>query len=254
MKITFGLRKRVTAAALRSLVLSLILLSHVSASAHFIIQTVEAAKPGYFEARIAYPQFTDRSVLARLASRTVEAWAKEELNRWVRRTEESVKETGRPRTPNQYSASSEVTFYSSRLISVWIGIGEFQSGAAHPAPSALAFNFGVIDGKARRLVLGDLFRPGADYRRLIDRLLIAKLREYRARDVVEGRITTFDEIRLNDFVVARDGLAYQFLPGELASYSEGGTCVILTFRELGRTFRRELSLRPVAATRPWRCE
>ncbi|HET8679383.1 MAG TPA: RsiV family protein [bacterium] len=174
-------------------------------------------------------------------AKTIENWARKTLSWYIDTTgyEASLE---KPPCPYSFSATSEVHYFApSRLISVSIGTGQGGGGGAHPAHGFFAFNFGVIDGKATRLALRDMFRRGFAPRPLVTRLVTRKLREAGARDAVEGRMTLMAD-ELDNFFITRVGLTYAFMPGRLATYAEGPFEATLTISELGPNFRRELVL------------
>lgn len=244
-----SLQKTTTTLARCTLAVSLALLVCQGAGAATVIKTLKATRPGYYEAVVRYPQFTDRTPLVRLANREMERWARDDFQRWVGLTREYLRDAGKPDhpLPLTYSARPEVTYFSaSRLISMHIVASEY-GGGAHLVFGGRTFNYGLVDGKPKDLHLRDLFLPGTEYYRLVRGLIHRKLKETGAPGAVADyvkSIQSFPDYFLEDFLIGRDGLRYVFLPGSIATYADGSFEATLTIRELGSRFRKELLLGP----------
>lgn len=110
-------------------------------------------------------------------------------------------------------------------------------GGAHGISAYRVFNFGDTRGKARQLMLSDLFKKGSTYRSHVSNLLLAKLKEDDdATKVQAGEVKSFSDAQLNRFQVNSDGLTFLFDHFELAPYSNGRFKVKLTTEELGPDF------------------
>lgn len=185
---------------------ALVLLLAQPAHAATVIKTLRHEKAGAYTIEIKYPQFTEATPVARLANRTIDVWVRADVADFLKAAREAMAARQRLPGPYEYSGESRVTHARpARLISVLLDIDKF-TGGAHGTAWYVPFNFGVIDGKPKRLVLGDLFRPNSGHQRLVSNAVIAKLqKEEGATWVREGQMKSLSVDQLNRFSITPPG-------------------------------------------------
>lgn len=225
----------------KALVTVLCLLACSAVGAKTVIKTLQARKAGYYEATTRFPQFAERTPLTQLANRTLRDWATRTQNDFLDGTQTAQKQLGKPISPYQRLVNTKVTcYYAPRLISVQFDTLEFMGGA-HPNSDYVVFNFGMINGKPKRLKLDDFFRGGAEHRRVVSDLVINKLRDNpAAASVQSGEVTALNTEQLDRFSIVPDGLIFLLNHYEVGPYSSGRFQVKLTLDELGPDFKKAL--------------
>jgi len=226
------------------LAIALLVLTWQVVNAQTTLRTLKNVRPSYYEAETKYPHFTGRTPLARFASRTISKWAKKTHSQFIRESKVVLRMPSRPMLPYFYEVRPKVTYcHASRLISVRFSCSEY-TGGAHPNSWYAVFNFGLIDGKPRRLTLGDLFRKGSAYRQRISNAILQKLRrDERALYIVSGEVTSLSTPQLNSFSIGYDSLTFLLNPYEVGPYASGSFEVKLSLAELGPDFRKSLIAR-----------
>jgi hypothetical protein len=220
---------------------AVVLLVAQSVGAATVMKTLRHEKAGAYTVEIKYPQFSDTTALARLANRTIEGWARADAADFLKAAREATAAPQRLPGPYEYDGAGTVTYAQpARLISVVLDVYKF-AGGAHGNAWYVPFNLGVIGGKPKRLVLGDLFLPGSNHQRLVSAAVIAKLKANEdAAWVREGQMTSLSVEQLNRFSITPRGLVFLFNHYEAGPYSSGRFEIPLSITELGPGFRRAL--------------
>lgn len=205
------------------------------------LKTLSSARPGYYHAVGKYPVFSERTPVARLANQTLAAWARRTHQTFIRESEQTFKDLGKPTANYEQVFTCSIGFNDApRLISVRFERMEY-TGGAHPNTIALTFNFGLINGTAKRLTLGDLFTSGSDYRKKVNDLVMAQLKKNEAAAfVADGTMKNLNTEQLERFVIEPDGLRFILNRYEAGPYAAGDFEVKLNLRELGSDFKRQL--------------
>jgi len=216
-----------------------------SGSAATVMKRAVGVKPGYYDVQLTYPQFSDATPLVRFANTMLALWVRSELDRFTQEHGRVFAGPDKPRAPYTYKTMPKVSsFAAARLISVVFDTYQY-TGGAHGNAAYVVFTFGVIETKATRLALGDLFRPEAPYRRFVSDAVIKKLqRDERATFVRNGQVKNLTPLQLERFVVDQDGLVFLIDPYEVAPYAAGRFQVKLSVAELGPGFRRTFVFGP----------
>jgi len=201
-------------------------------------KTVQMSKPDHYTVSSEIPVFGTGPV-ATHANRAIASWSKQLLGVWLRDFNLSVHDLGKPRSPWELKATTDYRYETPRLVSTAVVVYEY-TGGAHGNTVTNTFNFGLVDGVDKRLVLGDFF-DGKEYKTFVRDLLLTKLAQNPdAAWVQEGSVRQLSVTQLNRFVVEPSGLRFYFDQYEVAPYSSGRFQVLLPVAELGRTFRRSL--------------
>ena len=200
-------------------------------------RTITEEYPDRFVSEISCPRFYDKTPVADAADKAIWDWVNKMEKEFNASAVKQVRDLGVPANQYESKTASEVTFYSpKRLISVSCDSYEYLGGA-HGNSTYWVFNFGDVRGKAKQLTLGDLFKPGSDFKSLVSRLLIEKLKEDDgATRVQSGEVKSFTDKQLDRFQVRPEGLTFLFDATELAPYSNGRFQVQILVEDLGPDF------------------
>jgi hypothetical protein len=204
------------------------------------IQKFTAERPGFLKAETKLPYFSEASPLSRIANEEVTRFALQRQTKFVEDGLRTLDATGTPNAPYEYRAEGRVAHRSPTLISVEVDLYSF-SGGAHGNQELFAFNYGLTDGKARPLTLGDFFERGTNYERLVSDAVLEKLKtDPKATEVAGGRVARLTRAQVNRFVVGPDGLTFVLNPYEVGPYSSGTFRVKMTVGELGPSFKKAM--------------
>lgn len=206
-----------------------------------IAKTLKLTKEKYYNAIVTYPQFQDRTRLAREVNKTIVRWARKDQSRFINQCKKTFESLGQPIAPYEYKADYVVMHSdSARLISVKFEVHEY-TGGAHGNFSFVVFNMGRVKGKVQRLMLGDFFESDTTYRKRVADLLLAKLKQDEgALFVRDGTVDSLTNDQLNLFVVQPDGLVFLFNPYDVGPWSSGAIQVKLTVEELGEGLNKKM--------------
>src|SRR5665213_2697647 len=134
--------------------------------------TKSKVRKDYWEASATYPKFQATTAVSRLANHTLAEYSEATLKDW---STNITKDMEKPPNPWGEETTPVVMTATPDLIS--LEISEYSyAGGAHPNTQQLAFNFGMVKGKAKRLTLSDLFKAGTKPLPLVSKYVIAKLR------------------------------------------------------------------------------
>jgi hypothetical protein len=218
---------------------TLVVLVAQAADAATVVRTLRHERADVYSVEIKYPQITDSTPLARLVNRTIDGWVRADVAEFLKAANEAARQ--QLPGPYEYQGEGTVTFAQpARLISAVLDIYKF-AGGAHGDAWYFPFNYGVIEGRLKRLVLGDLFRPNSDHQRLVSTAVIAKLKADKdALWVHDGQMSGLTVEQFNRFSITPRGLVFLFNHYEAGPYASGRFEITLTIQELGPGFRREL--------------
>lgn len=150
-------------------------------------------------------------------------------------------------TPWTLDVKTTVSIANQQLISAYVETSLFEGGA-HPNLTYTCINVGMKNGQPARLRLTDVLRPGQDSRKALDALLMTKLRERKASQVVDGDIESLPDELLENFIVTPSAMTFLFAPYAVGSYAEGSFLVKIPFEELAAILDPNGPLKPVLAT------
>ncbi|MDX2066162.1 MAG: DUF3298 domain-containing protein [Fimbriimonadaceae bacterium] len=132
----------------------------------------------------------------------------------------------------ELSLVPETTFDHPNLVSVRLSRYAYTAGA-HGSARFQSMTFGMVDGKARVIALGNLFQPGFDYRAELSLHLARKLSETgRASSLDEGNMSAEAALAAAQWNVGKDGLEFAFGNYDVNSYAEGTIVVTVPYRDL----------------------
>ncbi|GMV99359.1 MAG: hypothetical protein AMXMBFR84_04980 [Candidatus Hydrogenedentota bacterium] len=114
------------------------------------------------------------------------------------------------------------------LISLLFSMDTY-TGGAHGYGTYVTFTFQLGAADVKQLSLDDLFTAGTDYRKTLETICLAKLKEDGAGFVIDGTVSELKEEDLNLFTVSAGGITIYFPPYAVGSYAEGPREVLIPF-------------------------
>ncbi|HRI44798.1 MAG TPA: DUF3298 and DUF4163 domain-containing protein [Fimbriimonadaceae bacterium] len=189
----------------------------VVADQKFSTKRLSQAKKGYYEAKSSYPAFSGRGIVLALANGEIAKEARADFGRFVNEAKQEAR-FGRPTAAWGYEATTVVALATDSLVSVYFDRYSY-SGGAHPNTFQLPLNFGLVAGKAKRLKLEDVLKPGSAgvVMSQIVRPRLNAAKGARGGDPIE----TIDKDLNNSFVVTRAGMTWLFPAYSVGPYAEG---------------------------------
>lgn len=197
----------------------------VLSSAQVTYKSVVARKPGYYEAKASYAVFSS-APLGKLANLTLA----NDANRAIAQFKKESAGMDRPRYPYSFQQSNEVILNSPSLISVLTQIF-WDTAGAHPNTSYTTQNFALVNGAPKRIGIIHLLKPGIRPVQ-IDDLVIAKLRNLGASEVVDNNVMGLNAQQRDRFTISQKGLHFIFPPYDMGYYAQGTFEVNLTWAQL----------------------
>lgn len=187
-------------------------------------QTLKLGGKAEVEAR--YPSFKGNE-LAQLASAGVRNRVQEVVAEYRK---EWGNGNGTDRPSGMY-ISGTVTLNQASLISAFTDFAPY-TGGAHGGLFYSTHNYGVVNGRAKKLKLKDLFQPGVKFRDVLSPLILQSLREREAGWVENGDYRDISELVFDSFVITPQGLTFIVPPYEAGSWAEGTFWVKVPFKEI----------------------
>lgn len=202
----------------------------------------EDAKRGY-AITAAYPKFEGggRSVVAKLNAE-IERLVTTRVAEFRKLAEEWTRDRraeGLKADPSDLGMDYEAFAVGDGLLSLRFSTFTYFVGAAHPSHDSEVFNYDVR--AARRLELGDLFAPRANYLKALADYCIAKLAEPDG-SVPAGAAPTPENYAL--WNIMPDGLRITFAEYQVGPYVAGQPEVTIPYKELAPILRKGGPLEP----------
>ena len=179
--------------------------------------TVSKLRNNYWSVSAMYPRFQSVTAVTMFANRELAHFSRASITEW---STGITKDMDKPATPWLQELTPTVITARAELISLQMTEYSDTEGA-HPNTTQMTFNFGFVGGAPKKLVLGDLFRPGTQPLATVSKIVIAKLRERDASWIQNGTVKALDSKQGNEFLIKSDRLTYIFSPYEMGSYAEG---------------------------------
>lgn len=191
-------------------------------------KTIRTDRDGLWKGRAVYPRFGGGGAVADLANKAAAKTAQDTLDEF-RRAASGVR--GKLQFLYEMESLAIVSVATPQLISLYFDTTEY-TGGAHGNRFYQPMNFAIVNGKAQRLKLQDLFKKGVDARQVVSDAVLPKLRDLKASAVVDGDITELPADLAESFVITPSGLTFLFEPYAVASYAEGSFIIKIPFEEL----------------------
>lgn len=150
---------------------------------------------------------------------------------------------------NEYSESFDIAFVSNNIISIYMTLYYYFSGAAHGQIAFSTFNFDTSRNSIIRIRLEDLFEPRTSYLEIISEYTIKQLRkeywEKTGEEVDEHTMNWFKEGasahdgNFENFLITDTGLRFLFPPYQVGPYALGAWNVEVPYFELRHILRSD---------------
>jgi len=187
----------------------------------------------FLEAESTYPFFT--AAPWQQINREVQEGARRPLERFVREGQALVTAGELNHFWTRYE-TLELKRLTLRTLSL-LGTVSVYTGGAHPNTHFRALNFVREGGTVRRLALGDLFKPGTPFVRVLSEYVLADLREQEAAWVADGSIPALRAEELGAFTLSGRGLEFAFAPYAVGPYAQGAFVVTVPYARLAGMLR-----------------
>lgn len=200
-------------------------------------KTLNRGVKGKWEADYRLVSIKGSSALARFAQK--DYWAAETalFDEFVKNTLSDFKENKGDygMNPWTYDGGGTVVYNKNSVVSVQSGCYTYMGGA-HGIGVTRTYNYGLVNGKPKRLSLWDIVhKANRDEIRL---QLLGKATANPNTDwIQDGMYNDFTETQLNRFWISPKGLTFEFDPYELGSYAAGPFSFTLSFQELKSVLR-----------------
>ena len=139
-----------------------------------------------------------------------------------------------PGTPDPNMAPSflgseyQITNGNAGLLSVLFSVDYYVSGAAHPNLNFKTLNLNIAEGKV--LAMADLFKPGADYLKVISDFCIQDLKKQGRLESESGAAP--DPQNFRSWNITPQGLLISFDPYQVIAYAMGPQAVTMPYASL----------------------
>lgn len=193
-----------------------------------------------WQVKATYPIFAANTPVSRFASWQERLNAQSEVASTVKEFVGYIKDDSDAMGGYTFDVKPTLHFVGPNLISL-ANFAYIDTHGAHPNSWLDARNYGIVNGRPKRLNLGDFFRPNSAYRAQTHAKIMDKLRKNEnAMWIADGMVKEITSDQLNNFRVVPDGLTWIFNPYEMGPYAVGYVATKLSLKELGPDFRREL--------------
>ena len=194
-------------------------------SAQVTFKSVTVQKSGYYSAKASFAVFSG-TPLGKLANLTLA----NDANRAIAQFKKESAGMDKPRYPYTFEQANEVILNSAGLISVLTQIF-WDTAGAHPNTSYTTQNFALVNGAPKRIGIINLLKPGIRPVQ-IDDLVIAKLRNLGASEIVDNNVMGLTAQQRDRFTISQKGLHFIFPPYDMGYYAQGTFEVDLTWAQL----------------------
>jgi hypothetical protein len=206
-----------------------------SAPVNYNTRYIKNARRNQYTAQTSYPVYRGKGAVTRFANSQLAHFARTEHSAFLKEARRLVRGGWRLGGLEHTLQFQAADFQGPSLISVSYDKIQYLAGA-HGMNWTLCFNFGKVNGHARRLTLSDFFKNDKEYQKRVSQTAIQKLRLKDAAWVVEGSVKSLSIKQLNRFTVENDGLRFYFDPYEMGPFAAGSYDIKLTPQELGPGF------------------
>ena len=206
-------------------------------AADYTTKKIEAKKKDLYETTSRYLEFSTTHPLASIINPELKLMAANEQKRWVAEVVEMQKEY-KMNTPWTQEFGMEAAYVTPKLASITI-MREGYTGGAHGYGFTDTRNFGLVNGKPKKLTLEDFFDPTFKPGPYVSKLIVAKLKKEEGADWVHnGEFKKVEPKQLQRFSASPNGLTWYFNAYEVGPYAAGDFEVKLSVAELGAKFKK----------------
>ncbi len=206
--------------------LPLVFLAQTSSPPTVSFRKTESVRKDWYEMQAVWPQFKGNAV-ADVANQHLGPSLIQAMDTFRK---ETVRD-GKPMRPHAWAFGCTVSIAQPELISIF-GSTYWDTGGAHPNSILQGYNYGMVKGRAKRLVLADLLRAGVDPVAKASEWVLPKLKARGASSIVDGEITKLTQNQADNFVITPSGITWLLSKYEVASYAEGEFEVRVAWAEM----------------------
>lgn len=177
-------------------------------------------KKGYWDIKVSYPTWKNRSTTAGPANAAARRFEKQAYNQFLAQAKKDLPELKKMNSAAEYQLLIQptVTMDTALFCSGYVTRYDF-TGGAHGNTTYQAMNY-TMGGKS--LKLQDLFESGVNGRDVCSAALVKKLKADKTGSMVEdGSWTKLDNDQAKRFVVTKTGILFLFNSYDLGAYAEG---------------------------------
>lgn len=185
-------------------------------------KSIYKKRAGRYDISVRYPIFAGTSPVARLANESLRLYATSSVSKFIQQAESDFAEQGNLGPSNGYSLELKPVISLARpdLISVYFNRDTYMGGA-HPNTEYPSQSFGLVNGKAKRLTLADLFDKNKNPYAVLSTVTLPKLKARGASSVTNGDIKMLGKENLREWVLTPRTITLLFAAYDVASYAEG---------------------------------
>lgn len=184
---------------------------------------------GFWSAKAGYVEYRQAGAVQTLAGKQNFAFVQREFDTFVRQAKTAFKDGELPTAPYSLELDTEVCYSSSKLVSLLVSSYSY-TGGAHGNHLARPANFGLVNGKAKRLNLSDVLAT-KDVVGTVSKLIMPQIMEAK-RKFGETEKPTFNREVVERWTVTPKGMTWVFENYLIGSYAEGEYTASLTWKQL----------------------
>jgi hypothetical protein len=191
--------------------------------------TLESSPGPTSSIKIAYPHLILRSKFAQDVESLLAASAHETCASTI----DNARKVSHPEVINWYLAKTDfdLKYLSDDLISVLVRHWA-NAGGVHGSTSFSSQTFWLRDGKATRIKLDDVFKPGSAWVKRVSDCAIEDLRRQNASDVQFGTVTAIKREWMDGANITASGISLTFEEYTVGCYAEGCFRVVVPWTRL----------------------
>lgn len=212
--------------------------SAASANIPSKVLTLRQARANYYSIKVQYPQFGGSSAVVRKANADLKQLAKTQFLRYQKAAREGLDGGQKPDVASEFVFTPTISIARRDVISVYFTDYSF-TGGAHGNSSFDAASFGLVKGKAKKLMLADLFVPGVDAKRVAGQQVYDRLKDNPEAEAIEqGTVTPASPELTETFVLTPTAISFLIPPYAVGPYAAGEFYVKVPFAGFGSKLAR----------------
>jgi hypothetical protein len=205
-----------------------LLLALISSEPTVTFEKIERDIEGRLDVHLSYPIFHGSTALTKFASEQAKECVLDQFEEFKRTVDVDNPPPNTGHVP-LFRLTSVVSVVSWDLIAVFVE-SYSDPGDAHGMMTRLPMNFGIVNGKPKKLRLADLLIEGAEPEDVITNKLFPLLQEAKRKRGWER--LWFTPAQQEKFVITPVGLSWTFGDYDVGPYAEGGYIIKVPWSDL----------------------
>ncbi|MBS1724193.1 MAG: DUF3298 and DUF4163 domain-containing protein [Armatimonadetes bacterium] len=204
-------------------------------------------REGQWSVALKYPVLTKKWPLGELANRVISQGETRAFTEFLASAKKEVPDLRKQGIAGgyDYDSSTEIKVNKARFLSFATNTYVYTAGA-HGLGYIKTSNFGIVNGKPKKLRVWDCFVDTPSNHQDLQMRLLEKAMQFENADwVQDGDVTSFDPNQVDNFWVSDAGLNWEFAPYELGSYASGPFTLVLSWGEVKGLVNRKGPLAPL---------